>query len=92
MSLLAALTSNPAPVKRAASMVAGVMARSLASATEKPPLAAHYPVTPGSLTAHLQLRSGETFTGGSFGALVSTVGETVFTTSLVGYPESMTDP
>ncbi|ORX65740.1 small subunit of carbamoyl phosphate synthase [Linderina pennispora] len=36
--------------------------------------------------------SGETFTGGSFGAPVSTVGETVFTTSLVGYPESMTDP
>ncbi|KAJ2862614.1 Multifunctional pyrimidine synthesis protein CAD [Coemansia aciculifera] len=92
MSLLAALTSNPAPVKRAASLVAGVMARSLASAIEKPPLAAHYPVTPGSLTAHLQLKSGETFTGGSFGAPVSTVGETVFTTSLVGYPESMTDP
>ncbi|KAI7826833.1 carbamoyl-phosphate synthase [Kickxella alabastrina] len=44
------------------------------------------------LTAHLQLRTGETFTGGSFGASVSTVGETVFTTSLVGYPESMTDP
>ncbi|KAJ2819710.1 Multifunctional pyrimidine synthesis protein CAD, partial [Coemansia furcata] len=88
MPLLAALaTIKSAPMKRAA----GVMARSLASATEKP-LTAHYPVAAGSLTAHLQLRSGETFTGGSFGAPVSTVGETVFTTSLVGYPESMTDP
>lgn len=52
----------------------------------------HYPVTPGSLTAHLQLKSGERFVGGSFGASANRVGETVFTTSLVGYPESMTDP
>ncbi|KAJ2611498.1 Multifunctional pyrimidine synthesis protein CAD, partial [Coemansia sp. RSA 1694] len=92
MPLLAALTNSPAPAKRAASLAAGVMARSLASAIEKPPLSAHYPVAAGSLTAHLQLRSGETFSGGSFGAPTSTVGETVFTTSLVGYPESMTDP
>ncbi|KAJ2334236.1 Multifunctional pyrimidine synthesis protein CAD [Coemansia sp. RSA 2681] len=92
MPLLAALTNSPAPAKRVASLAAGVMARSLASAIEKPPLSAHYPVAAGSLTAHLQLRSGETFSGGSFGAPTSTVGETVFTTSLVGYPESMTDP
>ncbi|KAJ2339212.1 Multifunctional pyrimidine synthesis protein CAD [Coemansia sp. RSA 2671] len=88
MPLLSVLASNPAPMKRAA----GLIARSIASAVEKPALATHYPVTPGSLTAQLRLRSGETFTGGSFGAPVSTVGETVFTTSLVGYPESMTDP
>ncbi|KAJ2857935.1 Multifunctional pyrimidine synthesis protein CAD [Coemansia erecta] len=66
--------------------------RSLASVAPASLLHAHYPVVPGSLTAHLQLRSGEKFTGGSFGAPVSAVGETVFTTSLVGYPESMTDP
>ncbi|KAJ1821390.1 hypothetical protein LPJ60_002635, partial [Coemansia sp. RSA 2675] len=72
MPLLSVLASNPAPMKRAA----GLIARSLASAVEKPALAAHYPVTPGSLTAQLRLRSGETFTGGSFGAPVSTVGET----------------
>ncbi|KAJ1945247.1 Multifunctional pyrimidine synthesis protein CAD [Linderina macrospora] len=66
--------------------------RGLASVVTDAPFHAHYPVVPGSLTAHLQLRSGETFTGGSFGAPASTVGETVFTTSLVGYPESMTDP
>ncbi|KAI9226800.1 MAG: small subunit of carbamoyl-phosphate synthase [Piptocephalis tieghemiana] len=42
--------------------------------------------------ATLQLTSGETFVGRSFGAKVSAQGETVFTTALVGYPESMTDP
>ncbi|KAI9500836.1 small subunit of carbamoyl-phosphate synthase [Coemansia spiralis] len=52
----------------------------------------HYPVVPGALTARLRLRTGETFTGGSFGAPTAAMGETVFTTSLVGYPESMTDP
>ncbi|KAI8138118.1 small subunit of carbamoyl-phosphate synthase [Fennellomyces sp. T-0311] len=42
--------------------------------------------------ATLKLKSGQSFTGVSFGANVSTTGEAVFTTSLVGYPESMTDP
>ncbi|KAJ2005601.1 Multifunctional pyrimidine synthesis protein CAD [Coemansia thaxteri] len=74
------------------SLAGAAFKRSLASAVSSPLAAHHYPVTPGSLTAHLKLKSGETFTGGSFGAPVSTVGETVFTTSLVGYPESMTDP
>ncbi|KAI8092689.1 small subunit of carbamoyl-phosphate synthase [Halteromyces radiatus] len=42
--------------------------------------------------AALKLKSGQVFTGQSFGAQQSTFGEAVFTTSLVGYPESMTDP
>ena len=43
--------------------------------------------------ATLRLKSGATFHGVSFGAPVSARGgEVVFTTSLVGYPESMTDP
>ncbi|OZJ03963.1 hypothetical protein BZG36_03245 [Bifiguratus adelaidae] len=42
--------------------------------------------------AVLKLKSGEVFHGSSFGAQNSTFGEAVFTTSLVGYPESMTDP
>ncbi|KAJ2522557.1 Multifunctional pyrimidine synthesis protein CAD [Coemansia sp. RSA 1939] len=70
-------------------------ARTLASAVaDKQPLQAVYPVAAGALTARLRLRTGETFTGGSFGAdaPAAVVGETVFTTSLVGYPESMTDP
>ncbi|KAJ1822406.1 Multifunctional pyrimidine synthesis protein CAD [Coemansia sp. RSA 2599] len=81
--LVNATTATPAALQ---------IRRSLASVAPASAFHAHYPVVPGSLTAHLQLRSGEKFTGGSFGAPVSTVGETVFTTSLVGYPESMTDP
>lgn len=42
--------------------------------------------------ATFQIKNGPTFHGKSFGAPVSIAGETVFTTSLVGYPESMTDP
>lgn len=44
------------------------------------------------IAASLKLKTGQGFTGVSFGAPVSTSGEAVFTTSLVGYPESMTDP
>jgi len=42
--------------------------------------------------AKLKLKSGQEFAGTSFGASKCVSGETVFTTSLVGYPESMTDP
>ncbi|RCI00643.1 Multifunctional pyrimidine synthesis protein CAD [Rhizopus azygosporus] len=45
-----------------------------------------------STPASLKLKTGQIFTGTSFGAPVSTFGEAVFTTSVVGYPESMTDP
>ncbi|KAI9481608.1 MAG: small subunit of carbamoyl-phosphate synthase [Benjaminiella poitrasii] len=44
------------------------------------------------IPASLKLKSGQIFHGTSFGAPVSTFGEAVFTTSVVGYPESMTDP
>ncbi|EIE88151.1 hypothetical protein G6F46_000086 [Rhizopus delemar] len=45
-----------------------------------------------SIPASLKLKTGQIFTGTSFGAPVSAFGEAVFTTSVVGYPESMTDP
>lgn len=45
-----------------------------------------------TLPASLKLKTGQIFHGVSFGAPVNTFGEAVFTTSLVGYPESMTDP
>lgn len=45
-----------------------------------------------SLPASLKLKTGQIFHGTSFGAPINTFGEAVFTTSLVGYPESMTDP
>lgn len=42
--------------------------------------------------AVLELEDGTTFEGRSFGAARSVAGEVVFNTSMVGYPESMTDP
>lgn len=42
--------------------------------------------------ATLTIRNGPIFSGYSFGANKNVSGEAVFTTSLVGYPESMTDP
>lgn len=42
--------------------------------------------------ATLTIRNGPIFLGYSFGANKNVSGEAVFTTSLVGYPESMTDP
>ncbi|CAK1365251.1 Carbamoyl-phosphate synthase arginine-specific small chain [Cercospora beticola] len=42
--------------------------------------------------ATFTIRDGPIFHGKSFGAKANISGEAVFTTSLVGYPESMTDP
>ncbi|GCF00781.1 multifunctional pyrimidine synthesis protein CAD [Zygosaccharomyces mellis] len=42
--------------------------------------------------ATFSIRNGPTFKGISFGAEKAVAGEAVFTTSLVGYPESMSDP
>lgn len=42
--------------------------------------------------ATLTIKDGPVFSGYSFGANKNISGEAVFTTSLVGYPESMTDP
>lgn len=43
-------------------------------------------------TAFLVLADGMVFEGRSFGAPVDAAGEVVFTTGMVGYPESLTDP
>uniref|UniRef100_A0A7S2UQ81 Carbamoyl phosphate synthase arginine-specific large chain n=1 Tax=Attheya septentrionalis TaxID=420275 RepID=A0A7S2UQ81_9STRA len=42
--------------------------------------------------AYLHLADGTTLTGRSFGAHTSVEGEVVFSTGMVGYPESLTDP
>ncbi|KAL8636065.1 MAG: hypothetical protein Q9228_006502 [Teloschistes exilis] len=42
--------------------------------------------------ATFTIRDGPVFNGKSFGAKSNISGEAVFTTSLVGYPESLTDP
>lgn len=46
------------------------------------------PMEPATFT----IQGGPMFTGKSFGARSNISGEAVFTTSLVGYPESLTDP
>ncbi|BGO92115.1 hypothetical protein NBRC10512_000846 [Rhodotorula toruloides] len=45
-----------------------------------------------NLPATLHLKTGESFTGRSFGAPTSRYGESVFSTSITSYTESMTDP
>jgi carbamoylphosphate synthase small subunit len=42
--------------------------------------------------AKLVLKSGQNFKGKAYGGINSKSGEVVFTTSLVGYNESLTDP
>ena len=44
------------------------------------------------IKARLELEDGSIFHGFSFGAAKSIAGEVVFNTSMVGYPESLTDP
>lgn len=44
------------------------------------------------MDAKLIFEDGTTYNGKSFGGSNSTAGEIVFTTGMVGYPESMTDP
>ncbi|KAK2071107.1 hypothetical protein P8C59_005557 [Phyllachora maydis] len=44
------------------------------------------------IDATFTIRDGPVFHGSAFGANSNISGEAVFTTSLVGYPESMTDP
>jgi carbamoyl-phosphate synthase small subunit len=47
---------------------------------------------PSELIGTLFLEDGTRFDGFGFGARVERVGEVVFTTGMVGYPESLTDP
>ncbi|KJA28972.1 hypothetical protein HYPSUDRAFT_33441 [Hypholoma sublateritium FD-334 SS-4] len=53
-------------------------------------LATHAPTS--AVAATLHLKSGQSFYGKSFGAPRSIFGETVFSTSITSYTESMTDP
>lgn len=47
---------------------------------------------PATALAKLHLEDGSTFIGKSFGCHESVEGEVVFTTGMVGYPETLTDP
>lgn len=72
-------------------------ARGLATVAPNTPRQHDYPkrprVTPVNQDrATFTIRDGPIFHGKSFGAKSNISGEAVFTTSLVGYPESLTDP
>lgn len=56
------------------------------------PVASKGPIANSLDRATFTIRDGPVFHGKSFGANTNISGEAVFTTSLVGYPESMTDP
>jgi carbamoyl-phosphate synthase small subunit len=65
--------------------------RGLASAASKTPIT--ITDAPPTQLATLHLKSGHVFSGKSFGAPVSArFGETVFTTAITSYTESLTDP
>jgi len=78
--------------------VAIITSRGLATVTDQsftvatPPPAPYGHVSLKPTPAALKLKSGQIFRGTSFGAEIPASGEAVFTTSVVGYPESMTDP
>jgi len=100
MPVLSTLIKRAITVRKpAVKPIVIITSRSLATVTDKsftiasPPQApyAHHG-TPKKVPAVLQLKSGEIFRGTSFGAEMNVSGEAVFTTSVVGYPESMTDP
>src|SRR3972149_7211119 len=44
------------------------------------------------MAGRLIFKGGPTFEGKNFGATVSAAGELVFSTGMMGYPESLTDP
>ena len=44
------------------------------------------------MTTHLILENGTVFTGQGFGAVADVIGDVVFTTGMVGYLETLTDP
>lgn len=79
------------------SKIRGAPVRSLATVTDN---ATRVMPTPSRSTATrvahnratFTIRDGPVFHGTSFGAKSNISGEAVFTTSLVGYPESLTDP
>lgn len=63
-----------------------------ALATPSTPLPLYTPVLPPHDPAALHLITGQTYNGQAFGAKRSVFGETVFSTSITSYTESMTDP
>ena len=66
------------------------LTRGLATPVQHPSLFTH--VLPPKSPAALFLKSGQTYNGQAFGSTNSKFGETVFSTSITSYTDSMTDP
>ncbi|KAK8846788.1 carbamoyl-phosphate synthase, small subunit [Kwoniella newhampshirensis] len=56
------------------------------------PTSLYTPVLPAKIPAALHLKSGQSYFGENFGSENSKFGETVFSTSITSYTDSMTDP
>jgi len=97
--MLARIFRQPATVTKPGSFfkAKATGARFLATVTDNTPRQAPVPSRRRATKvshdrATLTIRDGPVFHGKSFGAKSNISGEAVFTTSLVGYPESLTDP
>ncbi|KAL7418582.1 Multifunctional pyrimidine synthesis protein CAD [Cryptotrichosporon argae] len=78
-------------LRSASRSAAGIAKRGLATPVSTPTgLLTH--VLPPKLPAALHLKTGQTFAGQHFGSSTSKFGETVFSTSITSYTDSMTDP
>ncbi|KAH6659560.1 carbamoyl-phosphate synthase [Truncatella angustata] len=92
-SRIAIRAAKPAGFSRPLSTTASFAKANLGSKGRQMPASFSRATAPVSGTeATLTLRDGPIFRGTAFGADTNISGEAVFTTSLVGYPESMTDP
>ncbi|KAL7788946.1 small subunit of carbamoyl phosphate synthase [Trichoderma ceciliae] len=89
------ITSAAGPSRRVAFQTRFVSGQTLANGSKDRTMPFQTPLTTQpveSLPATFTIRDGPVFRGKAFGANANISGEAVFTTSLVGYPESMTDP
>ena len=84
---------------RSTKLTTGIKPRTLATVADGTPQERALPLhkqfksaAPMNDRATFTLRNGPIFHGTSFGARSNISGEAVFTTSLVGYPESLSDP
>ena len=97
---LVTIRSRATHLPAAVSALPAVHARQLATpAFREPVFSSTLPRQPSSNTvfradkpATLHLKSGEKFGGYAFGAPTSRFGESVFSTAITSYTESMTDP
>ncbi|KAK1253096.1 hypothetical protein MKX08_004283 [Trichoderma sp. CBMAI-0020] len=85
-------TAAAGSTRRVAFQARFVSGQTLASSTKGKTVPFQTAQNGASLPATFTIRDGPVFRGKAFGANTNISGEAVFTTSLVGYPESMTDP